>query len=183
MKNTLSKPKNKEIMFDGRMIKIRPYLTVEDQVEMINSFLQQYFYPDTKWFKFTEVDVLGSEIALKLDIIGRCSDVDPKIEVLETGFFNALKEEIINYPDFRFSLEEIVKNVKDKIEQNSSLGTVVDGLASRAEELVSSISETFSNFNPEDIKKLRELGKELIEEVKSSPLAAVIGEAEKEKLS
>jgi len=181
---TLENPENVSIAFKGSAIDIKPYLTIAEQLQLINSYIQNYFFPDEeeKLIGMIESDAFNTEYALRLEIIDMCTSIDGKsvesVNVFYTGLWEKIENSIINYNEFRSILSKIINEIEREQSLRKSIGSVIDGLMSRIELILVELNESLANFKPEDIDKVKEVGLSLLKEVENSSVANIFKEVE-----
>jgi hypothetical protein len=178
----LENPENVSIVFKGIIIDIKPYLTIAEQLQLINSYIQNYFFPDEeeKLIGMIESDPFNTEYALRLEIIDMCTSIDGKsvesVNVFYTGLWEKIENSIINYNEFRSILSKIINEIEREQSLRKSIGSVIDGLMSRIESILVELNESLANFKPEDIDKIKEAGLSMLKEVENSSVAGLFKE-------
>jgi hypothetical protein len=169
-------------VFKGIIIDIKPYLTIAEQLQLINSYIQNYFFPDEeeKLIGMIESDPFNTEYALRLEIIDMCTSIDGKsvesVNVFYTGLWEKIENSIINYNEFRSILSKIINEIEREQSLRKSIGSVIDGLMSRIESILVELNESLANFKPEDIDKIKEAGLSMLKEVENSSVAGLFKE-------
>jgi len=165
-----NQPELKIVEINGQEITVRPFLSLAEQLALINNYIDTYFTPDENNISKDEYNLWGAEYALKLAIVDFCSSIEIKgaFENLLYGKgYQEIENAIVNYWDFRELLDETVKNIKSQIIQKNSLASLVE----KAGLILNDLGESMKNFKPEDLNKLKEAGKELISSINESPIA------------
>lgn len=175
---SLKTPENVTLMHGEQVIKVKPFLSMEEQVELTRYYIEQYFQPSPQ--VGTEKDYLAAEFTLMLNVIDKCTDImlfenDLPVMVAEDFLSNEdlwieIKQKITNFWDFYTRLGRIISDIKEENQMKASLGYVLDGLADRVEDAISSLM----TFEPteENMGKI----KELVAQVNSSPILKGVSE-------
>ena len=178
-------PKDVVIEVDGQEIKVKPFLDLNQQIGLINSYLETYFQSSEKDVLMDKWNVTGAENALKLATVDLCSSI-----AIEGAFENLfylstyelIEEQIVNYWEFREILDEVVSNVKEQITQKKSVGGIIDNLYEKGKVILDQLVESTKNLTPEQLEKLKETGKELVDKIAQNPLVGeVFKDAERGK--
>jgi hypothetical protein len=158
----------------GIWIDIKPYLSLSEQAQLLRDYVEQYFHSEKTTVSESRFDVFSAEYTLRLAIIGYCTNVIPtegKIENLfYTNAYDEILDEIVNYSDFRDMLYTLVKEIKEDISEKNSVGGVIDSLYEKVEILINQLIESTKNISPEELEKLKETGKELVDRITQNPL-------------
>ena len=176
-KISLESPKNVNLTYGETVIKVKPFISMEEQVELIRNYIEQYFQVSP--LLNTEKNYLMAEYGLMLAIVDMCTDImlfenDKPIltidEILATDLWDTIRNKIVNYYEFSEKLNRIVSDIKQENESKMSLGYVLDGLAERVENAISSLM----TFEPteENMGKI----KELVAQVNASPILKGVSE-------
>jgi hypothetical protein len=186
----LKQPKIIEIEFSGNIIEVTPYITRLQVAGMINNYLMAYFMSDRKSVPVTMStrNFLDAEYALKLDIIDNLTN----IKVLENnklifdidlaianGLYSKIQNSIVNYGEFYSFLKFILDDIENQLALEKSLGSVIDGLMSKIQEILGNFSDSLENMKPEDLDKAKMLGQDLLKQLNESPISNIFKEAEK----
>lgn len=162
-------PKNKTIEYNGVEINVIPFLGLAEQTVLINRYIEQYFGNSGEaLIKGSEYRYIEAEYNLFYNILQTCTNVDT--ENLSNDFYvdlwfvEAITDKIINYANFRDTLEFIVDEIKSQKALNSSIGKVVSDLVTKAYVIMDKLSD----ITPEEIEKARESGLELIKKLEES---------------
>jgi len=170
-------PENKILNLDEGEIIVKPYLDMNLQAALINQYTTTFFSSDNKTIAMDEWDEWGAECALKLAIIDLCSSVpvDGDFEnILLSGIYDRIEREIKNYQEFRWLLDNTISNIKEQIAQKKSIGGTLDSLFEKARILVDNLIKSTENLTPEQLKKLKETGQELVDKLAENPLVAEV---------
>jgi hypothetical protein len=158
-------------------IEVRPYLDVAEQSELIELYLDSYFNSDNYG---NEQSQIIAECAVVLYILDHLTNVEISNEdidnVLASKLWSYVKERISNYDDFRHNLNEVIKNKKEQIALEKSVGVMVDKAVNKVVELVSNISQNT------DVDKIKEVITSSLKEMEQSPMAPVFKEAQQDQV-
>lgn len=167
-------PEDKVLNIGGQEIIVKPYLTLAEQLQLINEYLEIYFHSEIRGINEDERDYFDAEYALKMAIINHCSSITIT-GAFENLFYNpetynAIINSVANYDEFMNLLCTIVKNVEDQMAQKKQVGAVLESLYAKIEILLAQVSESVKNLTPETLEKLKETGTSLIDKLNSTPL-------------
>lgn len=167
-------PEDKTLNINGEIIVVKPYLTLAEQLQFINEYLEIYLHSETKNVNEDERNYFDAEYTLKMAIINHCSNITIT-GAFENLFYNpetynTIVSSIANYDEFMSLLYTIVENVEDQIAQKKQVGVVLESLYAKIEILLAQISESVKNLTPETLEKLKETGTILIDKLNSTPL-------------
>ena len=177
-KISLESPKSVIFTYGEQTIKVKPFLSMEEQVEFTKYYIEQYFQMSS--LLGTEKDYLMAEFTLMLNVVDKCTDImvfeneQPAMKmddfISNSDFWSKLKANIINFNDFYERLCRIVSDIKEENATKASLGYILDGLADRIENAISSLM----TFEPteENMGKI----KELVAQVNASPILKGVSE-------
>ena len=162
-------PENKLIEYNGLTIEITPLLTIAQQVFLINRYIDEYFNKtENALIKNPKYNYFEAELNLKNYILQTNTNIDAgnlDNDVYADGaFWDRITSEIINYDDFRYTLDIIIDEIKEQITLDNSVGKVISGLVDKAYEILNKLSD----ISPEEIEKLQQTGTRLIEDLKNS---------------
>ena len=164
-------PENVVLEIDGQNVTVRPYLELNEMVALINNYLDEYFYPDTKSIEMDMWNLYDAEFSLKMAIVDFTSSIPVAEGSFENLFYSNLYDiieaKIVNYWDFRELLDSIVKNIKAQIVQKNSLASLVEKVGV----LLSDLTEGLKDLTPEKLEKLKEVGKDLVTQINESSVA------------
>jgi len=165
------------LTYSGMEIKVKPYLSLPAQEEIIRIYLDQYFEPSL--VIGTTRDCLSAEAVLMLAVIDECTDikvfdedgVSPFIK-LDALFCNiqlwdAIRGKIRNYYDFRESLNKFVKMMEEERAHEQSLTAVVDNFLGDISEVLGKLSKM--DISQDGFEKLQEIVKTVSESKVLSP--------------
>lgn len=159
-------------------IEVRPYITVAEQSELIELYLDSYFNSDNYG---NEQSQIIAECAVVLYILDHLTNIDISNEdidnVLASKLWKYVKEHISNYEDFRHNLSEVIKNKKEQIALEKSVGVMVDRAVNKVAELVENISKNT------DVDKIKEVITSSLKELEQSPMAPVFAESQQDQVN
>lgn len=178
---------NETIGFQGNKVVVSKFITYPEQVAIVDNYLSNYFFPNKELMgNFVKQDYLGAEFALVLAIVDLKTNIEIKHEnfdlenFINSGMWDKVKSAISNYEDFRSKLERMVRDAKEQIILEKSIGSVIDGLTSKAMILVENLGDKLSET---DLNELKETANNLISELKAAPISEIFQETEKQKIS
>ena len=185
-KFNFKKPENVVLEIDGQNVVVRPYLELNEMVALINNYLDEYFHPDTKSIAMDEWNLYDAEFSLKMAIVDFVSSIPVAEGSFENLFYSNLYDiieaKIVNYWDFRELLDKIVDNIKESIAQKKSVGGIIDSLYEKGKVILDQLVESTKNLTPEQLEKLKETGKELVDKIAQNPIVGeVFKDAERGK--
>lgn len=135
-----------EVVFQDQTIKVKPYLSLTDQVAVLTAYLEEYFSSDAS-------AVIRSEFKLILAVLDYCTDID--VEKLSLNdimanfkLWKEINSKIVNYGDFRAWIAKTIEEIREQKRLEKSLGNVVEKVL-------------------EFISNLKDVSPEMLEQVKS----------------
>ncbi len=148
-------PEYQEVVFGKYKIKVKPYLSLADQMALTQVYLEEYFGKD-------QTRILESEYKLVYGVFDFCTDVNIESMTINGLLSNykmweEVKSKIKNYGEFRALLARTVEEVKESKRIEKSLGTVLESLFDRLSGLLS------TDISPESIEKVQQLLKDVEE--------------------
>jgi hypothetical protein len=161
----------------GKPIKVKPYLSLPAQEEIIRIYLDQYFEPSV--VVGTNRDCLSAEVVLMLAVIDECTDIKVfeddgvtpfiKLDALlcNIQLWDAIRGKIQNYYDFRESLNKFIKMMEDERSHEQSLAAVVDNFLGDISEVLGKLSKM--DISQDGFNKLQEIVKSVSESKLLSP--------------
>lgn len=136
-----------EVVFQEQTIKVKPYLSLTDQMAVLTAYLEEYFSPDAS-------AVIRSEFKLILAVLDYCTDID--VEKLSLNdimanfkLWKEINSKIVNYGDFRSLAARTIDELKEQKRLEKSLGNV-------AEKILEFINN-LKDISPEMLDKAKEL--------------------------
>jgi hypothetical protein len=168
-----SNPDSVFITVMGQEVEVRPFLNVNEQIALINQYLETYFSLETKSIEKDAWAEWDAEYALQLGIVDLLSDI--KIEgafdnLFYSNGYQEIENVIVNYWQFRQLLDDAVENIKRQLEMQNSVGAKLDSLFNKIEVLLNNLNNSMQNMNPEMLEKLKETGTELVGKLTENPL-------------
>lgn len=174
-------PEVKKLTYNGIEFELNPFLTMSEQVFLINKYIEDFFEEQegkTKLIEKPKYNRANAEfymvdyiLQLKTNI--SVEELDNDIRA-DDDFIMMIKTEIINFAGFQILLGSIIEDMMEEKRLDNSIGTIISGISEKAMELVNKISD----ITPEQIEKLQETGKELIERMEKSSVLKDIALAE-----
>jgi hypothetical protein len=162
-------PENKTIKYNDINIEITPILTISQEVFLIQKYIEDYFgTPDDILIENAKYHSLEAEIRLKYFVIQLITNIDTSNldnEIyVDNVFWYMITSEIINWSNFRDTLETIVCDIKQQETLENSVGKVVSNLIQKGYALL----EKLSDISPEEVKKAGEKGLELMDRLEKT---------------
>lgn len=193
IKITFPEIENVTIKFDNQKIEIRPYLTLGEQIELINKYVQNYIFGNGI-IELSVYDYIGAELQLMLAIVDKLTNVEVadsegnllinESDLLVSGLWSDIVSKLQNYSGFRKLLDRVIEDVKYQTTLQQSVGNVLDNVSKKIVEFIGKISQT--ELTPEFVNKIKEASKEITENIGNNPIAkaayqesAGIGEVKK----
>lgn len=163
-------PEKKIVEYNGVNIEVSSYLTLAQQIGLMNKYVEEYFTGTETFIKNSNYSFLNAEYNLMNYIFQACTNIDVEnlnAEIYaDADFWQKITSAITNYYDFRNKLNFIVNEIKQQMALANSVGTVLSGLASR----LSGILDKIGDISPEEMKKLQQESLGMMEELKKNPL-------------
>lgn len=179
VKLNIIEPKLKKIEYNDQEIKVKPYMTIAEQVLLIHHYVKDYFLPDPELIVIQETsrNPVWAEIKMRLEVIKRFTDIDTaELDIdnfFASGLWEKITEDIKNYSEFYTRLNAYVSDIEKEMLYKKSLGVVIDDLAERLEGIINRLA----NITPEQLDKIKGVGEELLKEIESSPVSGVFRES------
>lgn len=167
----LKTPEYDTLLYGKITVKVKPYLSVSAQEELIKIYLDNYFEPSV--LVGTSRDPLSAEIVLMLAVIDECTDimvfeedkVTPHIDLnallSNIQLWDGIRGKIVNYYDFQNSLNKFVAMMEEERLHERSLAAVVDGFLGDVSEAISKLSKI--DISEDGFEKLQGLLKSFAE--------------------
>lgn len=148
-------PEFQEVIYEKTKIKVKPFLSLTDQITLLTIYLDEYFSEEKE-------RVLKSEYQLVFGVLDLCTNVNIEELSLDSllsnyGVWENVKKKIANYGEFRALLARTIDEIKESKRLEKSLGSAIEGIF----ESVQSILKT--DISPESIEKLQQLLKDVDE--------------------
>lgn len=181
VKLTFDEPKSKKFWFSGQEIVVAPYLTIQDQITLIKTYVETYFQPNENTLTPGDSgrDIIGADFSMMLGIVDLCTNIDVSEinldELINSGLWDKIYKCIENYEEFQSLLRGVVLDILREKELRKSVGFVIDVLATK----LSDFLDAMSNLDPESIKQLGESGVSLLKDIEKSPVTGLFKEARK----
>ena len=155
-----------EIEFKGQTVKVKPFLSIDDQEVLRSTYMMEYFQE-------SESHVLNAEYSLLAVMLELCTDIQlteeregkehPLLHVDDLltnyGFLKVLRNSILNYSDFRALLRQSLDDEKEKRKDEYSIGKVLSDISDKAINALNAILEF--DASDEALDKLREATKDI----------------------
>jgi hypothetical protein len=170
----IATPENVIIETHGVEIEIKPFISLAEMVGLIQSYVSTYFHSTKKDIDEDSFDVINAEYTLKLQIVDLFTSLPIEGDfdnIFYSGVYGEIENKIENYWEFRGILEEVVSNIKEQIAQKNSIGSMLDSLYGKVQVLVEQLISATENLTPEQLEKLKETGKELVDKISQNPIA------------
>lgn len=172
---SIREAKHKEIVFQGNKIEVKPFLSFDEQSKIIMEYIIDYFSSD--------YGAIIAEATLRENVISTLTNIDLEgIEtenlntlLFQTNLYDLVMDEVYNNSDFIVLLNKVLDEKKRQIEIEKSLGNVLDDLSRKIIEILNN----FSSITPEQIEKLSNQTKGLLNDINNSSIAEPIKEAKK----
>jgi hypothetical protein len=166
----------------NKTFKIRPYLTGGEQAEIINEYLNQYFYSPNHFVEDSEVDFIGAEFYLIMSVVDKVTNIEVLKdgisieEIIASGLWEIIKRRITNYAEFRAMLDRVISDKKEQLALAKSVGATIDRVVEKVEETLLNLAQ---NVDPD---KLKEVATGILRDMEQSPIAPAFKEAQQEKV-
>jgi len=164
------KPQEKEIIeYNGVKIEVDSVMSAGQQTILIKHYVDEYFaYNSERLIDNSQYNYLDAEYNLMNYILQLCTNVDTanldEDIYSDFEFWRKISGAIKNIDDFKHKLHRVVQDIKEQKAIENSVGEVVNKLVEKAYVILNKVSE----ISPEDIAKLQDTGKELIEKLQES---------------
>jgi hypothetical protein len=161
-------PKSKTVEYNGVEIVVNPFMSLDLQAFLINTYVEDYFVSGDSVVKKDKYDYINAEANLFSNIMQLCTNIDPTCVNNELLSDETLKDLLIanisSYWGFEAKLSRIVDNITNQLESEQSIGMVIDRLVKEGFALL----EKFSSTKPEEIEKMTKNTQELLERLEKS---------------
>lgn len=164
-------PEKVKITHEGYEFLIVPFLSYGEQVALINTFIENYFFPGAEsefYIKRSYYNYPLAEVNMKANILRMISNIDmddfPLDYHADSIFWKKVSDSIINYSEFKRRLDVAVNEIKEQRQIENSIGNVIDGLTQK----LYGILDKFSNFTPEDVENTKSSILELMKKLEDS---------------
>lgn len=155
-KVALKQPKIEEIDYHGNTIKVKTYLSADEQNALINQYVEQYADSPNQAEYILLIAVIDTCTSIQLfeDDATTALTIDDLLS--HWDLIEEIKSKIKNYEDFYAKLQMIVNKIT--IEKNSLANTVQDGYT-KLLDLINSLPEILSNLkiSDEDMARVKEI--------------------------
>lgn len=135
-----------EVTFGNEKIKVKPYLSMTDQVTILTVYLEEYF-------SNANTGIINSEFKLIMGVLDYCTDINvDKLSLNDImanyKLWKEINSKIVNYGDFRAWIAKTIDEIREQKRLEKSLGNVVEKIL-------------------EFISNLKDVSPEMLEQVKS----------------
>lgn len=164
-------PEKKNLTYNGVEFELDPFLTLTEQVFLINKYVEDFFETQegkTKLIEKSKFNRANAEfymldyiLQLKTNI--NVEELDNDIRA-DDDFMLLIKTEITNFISFEILLGSVIQDIMEEKRLATSLGVVIEQLSKKAFELLDKVTD----ITPEQLEKLQETGKELMERMEKS---------------
>lgn len=163
-------PKNKTIEYNGVEIEIIPFMGLDLQAFLISKYVEDYFNTETGVITKDQYDYFTAEANLFSNIMQVCTNIDPDCinnEILgDEALRQVITSQLINFDKFMVRLMNIVKDIKDQIVADKSVGVVIDRLIKEGY----AILNKFAEIKPEDLQKVTKDSLALMDRLENSSI-------------
>ena len=163
-------PKNVILEFKGKNLEIKPWLEENEVSILILEYLKVFFDKDNLYNYVEAEQDLKRNVSI-FAVPGWL--IDSKI-FNSTNLFEQITTKIVNYNDFRKTLDAVVSNEKEKIALSNSVGAILNNVS---EKLIS-ILDGLSSITPEQITKIKDEGMELLKQIETSSASELFKESQ-----
>jgi len=173
VKLTAKESKKAGILYNGQRVEVDTFMALGQQAILIKNYVDEYFADNPeRLIQGSEYNYLEAEYNLMDYILQTCTninteDLDEEVYA-NTDLFDMVVSEISNFDVFKQRLYKVVQDVKERKAIENSIGKIVGGLVEKAYALLDELAK----LNPEEISKIQNTGKELIEELKKNSIVA-----------
>lgn len=136
-----------DIIFQDQVIKVKPYLSLTDQIAILTTYLEEYFSSDVS-------AVMKSEFKLIMAVLDYATNIN--VEKLSLNdimanfkLWKEINSKIVNYGEFRSLAARTIEEIKEQKRLEKSLGNVAEKIL----EFVNNLKEV----SPEMLEKAKEL--------------------------
>ena len=162
-------PKSKFFDFCGKNIEVKPYLLEGEQILIIKDYIETYFK--------NEFDYFGAERQFKTNVFNysllNVETIDSRLYD-SSDFFEQATKQILNYRDFRISLNRIISDVKEERALNLSLGKVLNDVSNK----LICILDKLGSMTPEDVSKMKDDGLQMLKSIEDSSASNLFKESQ-----
>lgn len=168
-KIAFNEPELQEVTYGKIKIKVKPYLSLTDQLTLLSVYLEEYFSKE-------QSKIIESEYKLMFGVLDLCTDIDVETLNLDGLLSNYkiwedVRSKVKNYGEFRALLARTVDEIKENRRIEKSLGSIIESLFDRLSNLLN------SEISPETIEKTQNL----LKQIENSPVFKKASEIYKEK--
>lgn len=164
-------PEKVKINHEGFEFYIVPFLSYGQQLALINTFIENYFFPGVEsefYITRSYYNYPLAEVNMRSNLLRMTSNIDmdnfPLDFHADSIFWKKVTQSILNYSEFNRRLETIVNEIKEQRQIENSLGNVVDNAVQK----LYGILEKFSSFTPEDVENTKKAALEVIKKLEET---------------
>ena len=159
--------------YNGQRVIVDSFMGIAQQATLIKRYVDDYFAENPERLILgSEYNYLEAEYNLMDYIIQDSTNIDTEdLEedvYVNSNIFDRVSGLIQNYGAFKERLYKVVQDVKEQKAIENSAGKIVGDLVKKAYGLLDELAK----LNPEEISKIQDVGKELIEELKKNSIVA-----------
>ena len=163
-------PEKKTVKYKGLDIEITPFLTVGQQIYLINNYVNDFYNElGQNFVEMDEYNYLKAEFNMFSYLVQLLTNIDPQMpnDVYgDTEFISIFEDNIENYSLFRHRLNKALNNIATQKRINNAVGPVISNLVEKGYDIL----EGFSDISPEEIEKLQEKGSDMLKQLEASSL-------------
>lgn len=152
-KISLEDKKWARIDFNDNEIKVYPYISLSNKINLIKSYIESFFSDGDFYISYIQ-----AEYSLILEVVDLCTDLDItdlKIDgIINSALWEKIKASIKNYDDFRKDLDTVVRIMREDLAIKKSVGSAIDKFSEKAFSLIDKFSEL--DLSNENVGKLIE---------------------------
>jgi dGTP triphosphohydrolase len=175
--------KTVKLDFNDNIIIINPYISMETKIILMNNYISMLFEPG----KDLVSNYVGSEYALMLGIMDLNTNVlisEESVNIdslIGSGLWDLVVNKIENYYDLKSDLENICKELREKVIAERSFSTSFDKLSNTIIGFIQKISEV--DLSQSGIQDLVEKMKTSVDEYKSITSPEIIKKPRKKAIA
>lgn len=173
-------PESKTLDYKGVQFEVLPFLTLAEQVFLINKYVEQYFSKATNGILIsgTNYNYMNAEYSLFNYILQANTNIDtdslPEDFYADAEIREKITSSIVNFYDFKSKLNYLINEIKQQMALENSVGKVLSDLVDKIYAFLAQMSDV----KPEDIEKLQKEGSKALGELAKS---SIIQDASKAK--
>lgn len=168
IKLELKTPAKVTIDYRGFSIELDPFLTIAEQIVIINNYLDEYFTKPSDKENTVGYSYLDAEYMLMSLIYQLKTNIDTSAmendDYAHESLFNIVTLSIHNYNDFRKKLDKIVEIKEKELVLENSVGSILSYSFEKLNSILDKVGET----TPEQLENLQKIGIGLVERLEKS---------------